>query len=252
MSGKIQFIVTALGVLLIVWLAAWFLGPQFVMGSLAVMVLLIVAWPVLFIVFGLIAGVIFGILAQQSGAEDLAEAGVRGSFWYYPKLFTFRNPAFWGGLLGTIVAVALLYGYWQAAIVRKEVAARKQLTAIAADIESYRKEEGRYPATDGQYLHEALGLEKDEPWRKHALVDPWNRPLHYTRVDEDLAESFRLKSSGWNGRIDSFKGDDVSVDGTAIKKGAAAKKLIKAGTKKAWEWLQKKKEDENSRQVPAE
>lgn len=242
MSGRTQFIVAALGSLLIVSLAAWFLGPQFVMGSLAIIILLIVAWPLLFIVFGLIAGVILGIMAQQGGAEELADAGMRGGFWYYPKLFTFKNPAFWGGLLGTVIAVALLYGYWQTAIVRKEAMTKRQLAAIAKDLETHRTENGTYPTGEGQYLHEALGLTPDKRWKSHALIDPWNRPYHYTRVDEEISESFRVTSAGWNGRLDSFQGDDVSVDGTAIKKAAAAKKLIKAGAKKAWELIKKKDE----------
>lgn len=229
MNKPFSFLAGFLGANLVVALSLLAFGFKAVVGSGLTLAVILLAWPVLLVVIGLVAG------ALDGGGEDVAEAGVEGGATYYRRLWRVRSPAFWGGLLGVLLCLGGLVGYERHVVRPREVATERRLDDLASALRTHRQETGRFPHAKGEHLHEVLGLGAHERWRGQPLVDAWGRPLRYERQDLETSERFTLRSSGYNGRC--ADGDDQVREGKAINKRAAAKQIAKAAGKKLLERL---------------
>ena len=82
--------------------------------------------------------------------------------------------------------------------------AQLQLQTVAADVEAFRSDVGRYPTQQEglqSLLKEPSGVDGwTGPYARDAkaLVDPWNRPLIYTADAE--GQSFTVKTFGADGK----------------------------------------------------
>lgn len=239
-SGRIKFLVGVGSACLLAIGSVWVLGPRTVVGSVGTAVLLILFWPVVLFLFGLIVGLVASLLAgDDAGVGEVAEAGIMGGWRYYSYLMSVRNPYFWGGLVGAALAVAFVYLYVVKFVEPKEFEARKQVKAIAAILEEHRRQTGCFPTAKGKYLHEALDIPSTGHWQGRPLVDPWGRPLMYEREGDTYAEYFRVTCTGWDGRRDvaPSKGDDIAEEGTGVDKGALTKELLRLGKEKTINYL---------------
>ena len=129
------------------------------------------------------------------------------------------NTRFIAGLLAVVVAsVWTPSGALRAAppVVPPEVkiaAAQTAMGTIAAALEQFKTDNGRYPKTNEglrSLLEKANTLPKWKgPYLKHpqALTDPWKRSYAYKFPGAADPKSFHLSSNGPDGRPDT--GDDV-------------------------------------------
>lgn len=229
-------------------------GPRVALSSAGTVVALILCWPVLVVVGGLILGLVASLLAGDDvGAGEAAELGVRGGYWYYKRLWSFKSPFFWGGILGASLSLVTLSVYIEKAIVPQESVARKQVRDVALEIRKHRQETGHFPEARGKTLHETLGLKASDKWKGNHLIDVWGNPLLYERKSDRYSEHFRITSLGWNGRRDSHSrtGDDIVQEGTAVSAGALTDQLLETGKRKLIDYVKKKlKTDERS--VPSD
>jgi general secretion pathway protein G len=107
------------------------------------------------------------------------------------------------GIIGLIAAVLTPGVIGQLSRARVKTA-QLQLQTVAADLEAFRSDVGRYPT--GQEGLQALLQQPQSadgwtgPYAKgnKALVDPWNRPLIYTAVGD--GQSYSVKSLGADGK----------------------------------------------------
>jgi hypothetical protein len=169
-------------------------GPKIV-ASVGLLLALALGWPALLLAGGLLLGIVVGLLSGSSSGAELAEAGIEGGVWYYPRLFTCKSPSWWGVIAGGVVATAGLFLYVESEIRPREAFALEQLEALAEELGEHRKERGTFPEERGPYLHQAVELAPEERWHDLPLRDPWQRPILYSRSARGGAEWFEIVST---------------------------------------------------------